>query len=201
MKDLSGMRFGRYIVLEFSHRKGKNYYWKCKCDCGNERVVNSGGLNNGQSRSCGCYNREIITKHGLDGNKLYHVLLGMKNRCYSDKSNSYKDYGGRGIKVCEEWLNNPQVFVDWALENGYKEGLSIERIDVNGNYEPSNCKWANKKEQANNTRTNIYYIYEGRTLTLSQWAEELGMKMNTLHYRLRIKGWNIEKAFKKPVGR
>jgi hypothetical protein len=199
MKDLTGDKFGRYTVLEFSHRKGNNYYWKCRCDCGNERLVNAGGLNNGSSTSCGCYNHEVITKHGLDGNKLYHVLNAMKNRCTSPKNKGYMNYGGRGITLCEEWMNDPDAFIRWANENGYKDGLTIERVNVNGNYCPENCRWVDRKEQANNTRTNLFIEYNGETRTLSQWAEHIGIKMNTLYQRIVIAGWPIEKAMITPT--
>ena len=199
--DLTGKKFGRLTFVEFSHRKGKNYYWKVICDCGNERIVQPSGVKSGRVISCGCYNKEVITKHGLDGTKLYHVLLAMKNRCYSPKSNSYQNYGARGITIHEEWLDNPQSFVDWSLQNGYKEGLSIDRINNDGNYEPDNCRWVEKIVQANNTRTNLYIEYNGETKTLSEWAAQYGIKMGTLYYRYVLKDWDIERALNTPVRR
>lgn len=199
MKDLTGEKFGRYTILEFVERRGKNYYWKCKCDCGNERIVQN--PKSSRTVSCGCYNREVITKHGLDGTKLYHVLNAMKHRCYSKKNKSYHHYGGRGITICDEWLNDPREFVNWANENGYEHGLTIDRINVNGNYEPSNCRWVTPKRQGNNTRVNVNITFNGETHTLHEWSEILGIPYQTLHYRVRIAKWDIEKALTKPVGR
>lgn len=201
MKDLTGEKFGRLTVIGFSHRKGKSYYWDCICNCGNKEVrkVQSGGLKNGSTKSCGCLNREIVTKHGLDGNKVYHVFNSMKSRCYAKSNTAYHNYGGKGVKICDEWLNDVEEFVGWAMSNGYKEGLTIERIDSNGDYCPENCKWATRKEQANNVSTNINIEYNGRTQTLSQWAEEYDIKMNTLYHRYVISKWDIERALITPV--
>lgn len=201
MIDMVGQKFGRLTVIEFSHRKGKNYYWKCICDCGNPeiRIVQVQGLKRGTTQSCGCLNKEIITKHGLDGDKIYHVFNAMKNRCYSKDNNSYHNYGARGINICDEWLNDVVAFVNWAYNSGYKEGLTIERKDVNGNYEPNNCTWVSRKAQMNNTRYNINIEYKGETKTLTEWSETIGMKMNTLYYRIAIAKWDIEKAFNTPL--
>ena len=193
------MKFGRLTVIEFHERKGKNYYWKCQCECGNTRIVQPSRLINGTTVSCGCYNREVITKHGLDGNKIYHVFNSMKSRCYSQKNKSYPVYGGRGIKICEEWLNDVTVFHKWAIENGYKEGLTIDRIDVNGDYEPNNCRWITHKEQSYNLRSNKYITYNGRTQTICQWADELNIQRATLCHRIYVAKWSIEKALTTPV--
>ena len=129
--------------------------WECKCDCGNVTIVRHGDLRSGRTASCGCYNYEkkaVVKTHGYSRTKLYHVYTKMKGRCNNPKDKKYAYYGGRGIKVCEQWQENPQVFIQWALNNGYKEGLSIDRIDVNGNYEPDNCRWTDAETQCLNQR-------------------------------------------------
>lgn len=168
--DLSGKRFGRLLVIERAEpiisSSGKTVQmWRCKCDCGNETVVRHGCLQGGHTTSCGCYHKEkfgdINRTHNLSNKShLYSVWKNMKDRCYREKCKSYKNYGGRGISVCDEWRNNYKAFYDWSIENGYKEEqtsggvniLSIDRIDVNGNYEPSNCRWVTPDVQAKNKR-------------------------------------------------
>lgn len=203
MQDLTNKQFGRWTVLAFSHKQGKNYYWYCECSCELKTIkpVNTAHLNNGKSKSCGCLSREINTKHSLDGNKIYHVFNSMKARCYSKYNKSYKNYGGRGILICEEWLRDVRVFVNWAEENGYREGLTIERIDVNGNYSPENCTWVTRNDQMNNMRRNIFITFENQTKTLAQWARIINIKFETLYYRIVTAKWNVKDALTKPVGR
>lgn len=201
MKDLTGMKFNRWTVLRFDERRNKNYYWMCECECGTIKSVNGCHLPRGASKSCGCLNKEIITKHGLDGNKLYHVLNSMKNRCNNPNNNSYANYGGRGIKVCEEWSNNPVEFVKWANDSGYEEGLTIERINVNDGYYPGNCTWVKPERQANNKRSNVMITHDGKTQSLSDWAREVDIHPQTLHYRIQIAKWNTKDALSKPVRR
>ncbi len=123
----------------------------------------------------------------MNNERLYEIWKGMKRRCYDTKRKEYKNYGGRGIKVCDEWVNNFSAFYNWALENGYNDVLTIERNNVNGNYEPSNCKWATKKEQANNRRNNQFLTHNGKTQTIAQWAKELNINENTLRNRIQKK--------------
>lgn len=134
-------------------------------------------------------------KHGGKGTKLYEVWCSMKRRCELPTFSSYKYYGGRGISVCNEWKESFIAFRKWAFENGYKEGLSLDRIDNNGNYEPSNCRWATMKEQANNQNHTLKINYKGEIKTLTEWAEILGIKRHTLYQRIYKKGWTIERAF------
>lgn len=138
-------------------------------------------------------------KHGGKGTKLYEVWYSMRRRCNCQKSSNYKHYGGRGITVCEEWNTDFATFQKWALDNGYVEGLSIDRIDNNCGYDPSNCRWATLTEQANNQRTTLKIEYNGVMKTLHQWADCLGIKANTLYYRIFKLNWDIERAFTEKV--
>lgn len=131
--------------------------------------------------------------------RIYSIYKGMKDRCRYKTNDNYERYGGRGIRVCEEWLADYMNFYNWAINNGYKEGLTLDRIDPNKNYEPDNCRWATYKEQANNTRRNNFITYNGETHTLTEWAEKLGIKRSTLNTRIHRQHWNIEKALTTPL--
>lgn len=197
------MKFGRLTVLEIQRKetsaKSRRIYWKCRCDCGNLTVVRGDCLTSGNTTSCGCYNRDkktaLIDNRTKD--KLYHVYYGMKQRCNNPNDKQFKHYGGRGIRISEEW-NTYEAFRDWAILNGYEENhnLSIERIDVNGDYSPGNCKWIPANRQSCNTRKTIWLEYNGKTMCLNDWAKELNVNKNTLYHWIRDKGMTISEIIK-----
>lgn len=199
--DISGQRFGMATVMKLDHITERyRLYWLCKCDCGKEFIMRGDLIKAHKYLNCGCYNlekrRERQITHGYANTKLYHILYGMRQRCNNPNDSEYFRYGGRGIEICDEWNNNNETFLKWAIENGYKEGLSIERIDVNGNYCPENCKWIPLSEQCNNTRRTIRLKYGNKELNINQWARELGINKNTFWRYVRVKNYSIEYIIK-----
>lgn len=201
VKDLTGKRFHRLVVLGFSHKnKNRKYFWKCKCDCGNELIIPSYNLVSGNTKSCGCLNKEkmIARKktHGMYGTRIYSIWNNMIMRCENKNIPLYERYGSVGISVCAEWKKF-ENFYQWAIKNGYNEKLTLDRIDYNGNYEPNNCRWADYYTQNNNTKRNIYIEYNGEVHTLSEWSRILNFKYDLIKQRL-YRGWDFEKAINTP---
>lgn len=198
-EDLTGKRFGRLTVIKRVYKEGdKQTYWLCKCDCGNETVACASHLKDGHTKSCGCFHKEELnkshTKHGLSKHHLYKVYKAMKQRTTKGYDKRYKNYGGRGIVVCDEWMNDFNKFYEWAISSGYKDGLTIDRINTSGNYEPSNCRWVTYKAQENNRTNNHYITYNGETHTMKQWSELLCIPYTTLAQRLNKYHWTVERA-------
>lgn len=201
--ELIGMRFGRLTVIENVTDVGRSRFL-CKCSCGNEKVVRMDHLKRGLVLSCGCYQaerRSQATKtHGMKNTRIYRCWRNMKTRCYNPNGAEFGLYGGRGITVCYEWQTF-EPFYEWAMANGYRNDLSIDRIDNDGNYEPSNCKWSTQQEQALNRSTNVTITYNGITKHISEWDKDIGSaKSGRVRARLNA-GWSIEKAVTTPVKR
>ena len=205
MKNLTGYKFGRLTVREW-HGKNKQQsnMWLCECECGNKVVVRTADLNNGHTKSCGCFAndnfRGVITKHGKRNTRLYSIWANMRNRCNNPNAKRYEQYGGRGITICEEW-DRFEAFYEWALANGYSDSLTIDRIDNNKGYSPENCRWASASEQNSNTRRNHLITYNNKTQTMAQWAQEIGIPQRTLESRLNRSHWSIERALTTPSKR
>lgn len=209
-KDITGLRFGRLIVLGFSHKgyigERATLYWDCVCDCGANTTVRGIALRskNGKTRSCGCLkmesNKSKENKHRTHGHSkprtpTYIVWRGMISRCFHSSASSYKRYGGRGITVCDRWLK----FENFLADIGKRPtGMSIDRIDSNGDYEPGNCRWTTSKQQANNRSNNRVIKYKDKEMTAKEWSEFVGISYSCLMGRLRS-GWSIEKALVTPV--
>lgn len=197
--DLSGNRYGKLVVKNIHTTKIGDAYFDCICDCGNEKVVKGQDLKRGRVKSCGCLKNNFIPKnktHGMSKSRLFRIWVGMRQRCNNPNNPKYKIYGGRGITVCNEW-NEFQYFMKWAYENGYDENLTIDRINSDGNYEPSNCRWENLKNQANNTRATIFLTYNGETKSVSEWSDITGIPQNTITKRKR-NGWSDERNLSTP---
>ena len=210
-QDLSNQKFGRLLVIKYYGKsKDGHSIWECKCDCGNIINANARSLKTQNTKSCGCLHNEILKnrkgvkcnfyKHGKTNTRLFCIFNSMKQRCLNISNKNYKFYGGKGIKICDEWLNKEKGFINfynWAMNNGYKENLTIDRIDNNGDYEPNNCRWTTMKKQANNITNNHLITYKGKTHTISEWSKIINIKPDTLVKRLNVYKWSIEKSLTK----
>ena len=200
-EDLTGMKFGMLTIIgPYERSKCSARRYMAKCDCGRVVPVYAGHVKHQQS--CGCIRGKHHStrhyKHYMTGKRLYNIWSSMKARCMNPNSDAYDNYGGRGITVCESWLDFEQ-FKNWAMSSGYNDTLTIERIDVNKGYCPENCTWATRIDQARNRRSSRYLTYNNETHTLAEWADILNIKYHTLCSRINNYGWSIEKAFTTPV--
>lgn len=206
--DLTGQRFGRLVILKrIGVSTSGKPLWLCKCDCGNESEVNSNSLKNGYTKSCGCLRKETTattskkytSTHGLSREKsgrktrLFRIWRGIKYRCLVPTSKDYPNYGAKGITICDEWKDDFKAFHDWAMNNGYKSNLTIDRKENTGNYEPSNCRWVTTKQQNRNQSQTIYLHLNGKIKSLGEWSEITGINIETLRGR-KSRGWSDEKT-------
>lgn len=200
--DLTGQRFGRWLVLYEAEQRdiNRNRYWMCHCDCGTEKTVQQGGLRLGITASCGCANAGKLgmrmRTHNLTNSREYNSWTTMIQRCTNPNNDGYYLYGGRGITVCERWKTFANFYADMGPRPSSRH--SLDRTDNSGPYAPKNCRWATLEEQANNTRKNIYYEHDGKRLTAAQWARESRVKVGQLRWRLK-NGWSIAEAISIPV--
>ena len=205
--DITGERFGRLTVVKYveTNKEGRAVF-ECKCDCGNIVSVVGKNLRTGNTKSCGCFNRDqstkrivaLNTKHGSTNTRLFRIWASMKTRCGNKNTANYEDYGGRGIFVCDEWKDDFAAFEKWALENGYNDRLSIDRIDNDKGYFPENCRWATMKQQQNNRRSNRLVEYNGEIHTVSEWAEMKNLRYDSLLARLNSGRYTVERALTEP---
>lgn len=197
-KDLVEQRFGRLLVLKRLGFINKKTYYECKCDCGKIVNVISSNLQKGTSNSCGCLANELTSlrsrTHNMSKTRLYNIWEGIKQRCYNPKVKAFKYYGKNNIQVCKEWFEF-ETFMQWAITNGYNDTLTIDRIDVFGNYCPENCRWVDKTTQANNTRVNVFLTVDGETNTIANWSKKTGINAETISWR-RKHGWTDEECIK-----
>ena len=204
--EMIGKRYGYLTVLEdlpphITPNGNSIRMVLCKCDCNNMLPIQAQHLRNGNTLSCGCKRIELLKnhreRHCMSNTRLFGIWQGMKQRCFNQNDIGYSNYGGRGITVCKEWSDDFMNFYNWAITNGYSDELSIDRIDVNGNYEPSNCRWADFETQANNKRNNVVITHNGETMNLSQWAKKLNIPVHVLVCR-RSLGWSNERILTEP---
>lgn len=203
-KDISGRRYGKLVAIKpTGETKNGRKIWLCQCDCGNTKTTTVTMLNSGKTSSCGCYKiekaRANSTTHNKRNTRLYTIWSHMKDRCYNPNSKIYRFYGERNIIICDEWKNDFEAFYNWAINNGYDDSLTIDRINSFGNYEPSNCRWITIQDQQRNRTNNRFITYNNETKTLSQWATEYGFTWEQLRDRIDKLGWNFEKAILTPI--
>ena len=195
--DITGQKFGRLTAIKYvDYTDNNGSKWLFRCECGNDIITNSSAVRKGRTKSCGCLNQELRksrAKHGQIGKPMYTAWVHMRQRCNNPKCKEYRNYGARGIKVCEEWSEFIN-FYNWSMENGYEEGLTIDRINNEGDYTPDNCRWVTMLVQENNKRNNHYIIYDGERMTLSQCAKKANVSRNSLYYWTCVKSMTAEEA-------
>lgn len=201
--DLKGLRFGRLLVIKEATGY-KKLHWLCKCDCGNFTAVCPSKLKNGETKSCGCLRKETTSKnfykHGHYESRLYTIYTNMKTRCYNCNASEFYVYGGKGVRICEEWLGEKgfENFYNWALANGYDKTLSIDRVDNDKGYSPDNCRWATRTQQARNKTNNRKLYYKGKMYCLSEALLLSKVKTKETITRRLKKGWTVEQAIETP---
>jgi hypothetical protein len=194
-KDLIGQKINKLNILDYKIENKRSYFY-CECDCGNKKWIRSDGIASQQTKSCGCLVGSPT--HKMTNTRLFSIWRHMKDRCLNSNIDDYKSYGGRGIKICDVWLNDFMVFYDWAIKSGYSEKLTLDRIDVNGNYEPSNCRWATRSQQNNNKRDNVLIEINGETKTITQWSKLKGISRTEIRRRLE-KGLENDELIRPPL--
>lgn len=203
MQDLTGMRFGRWTVIGLVEKTRKDVRWEAICDCGTKKIVSGNNLKRGQSKSCGCLNRErsveYHTKHGGKRTRLYGIWNKMIRRCRDVNNKDYVNYGARGITICDEWHHFP-AFREWAMSSGYSPDLTLDRKDNNKGYCPDNCHWATRTQQNRNKRNTVTLTIDGETRPLTEWAEINGICSATLQDRYK-KGWDYRDLFIPPYAK
>lgn len=205
-KDLTGRNFTRLTVIKkYGLNKHNKITWLCRCECGTEKVVLGASLMNGKTKSCGCLQKEkVIEKnysHGKSYTRLYRIWRNMKSRCTVINNPDYKNYGGRGISICNEWIDDFQSFYNWAISNGYSDVLSIDRINVNKGYSPQNCRWSTDKDQARNKRNNVNTLIDGEYLSIAAIAEKYQVSREAVRERFKngYRGLDLVKGLIKKV--
>jgi hypothetical protein len=194
-RNLAGKKFGKWTVLK--HMEKRPIYCLCQCECGSEpKIVHNKLLISGESKSCGCYRlerlREAISTHKMSEKPIYRTWIAMASRCNNPNHSAYRDYGGRGIKICERWKKFENFYEDMGDK---PPGMTIDRIDNDGDYSPSNCRWVTSKEQSRNKRSNVWVTFNGKTMTVADWARETGLRAEKIRYRLKA-GWPTEKVLR-----
>ena len=205
--SLEGKKFGRLSVIKYSRIKNSDTMWECKCDCGKTKEIAGTMMKDGSIKSCGCFKREhlgkSVYKHGMRDDPFYKIWCTMRYRCSNKKQKGYKNYGGRGIRVCDSWrvfLNFKKDMYEKYLIHIKKHGnknTTIDRMENNGNYCKNNCKWSTRIEQNSNTRRNTIIEFDNKKLTMSEWARRIGVDRSTIYYRVFTAKWPLEKALRK----
>lgn len=205
--NMKGNKYNRLTAIKrVDNTEGKGTKWLFKCECGNDHIARGGDVRSGKTQSCGCLLRESSIKrvslmnsasrtHGMSYTPIYRIWYGMKGRCYTKSNTCYHNYGEKGITVCDEWINDPQAFINWAMENGYKKGLSIDRKDGTKGYSPDNCRWATNAEQMRNISSNVFIEFNGQVKIVADWSKDLGIHYDTIRNRLN-RGLPINEVLK-----